>query len=69
MKKTQLKKCLDEMFSAVEQKYGKKKYEVMEMSAKTCITKEGELFLHMEATLSSNKPTDPSYAVSKDFDL
>ena len=67
MKKTFIKKAIDELVKSVEQEFGKK-CEVMQMQMKTCVTGEGEMFAHAEAVVDL-EGDENSYKVGKDFDL
>ena len=68
MKRTFIKKALADTFKAMDQS-GYKQCEVMELSVKTCMTAKGELFAHVEATISEPGEEGKSYQVKKDIDL
>ena len=67
MRKTFIKKSIDDLVKSVELKYGKK-CELMTLNLKTCITGEGEMFAHAEAIVNL-EGDDQSYKVEKDYDL
>lgn len=67
MKKTNIKKMIDDLVKAAELKYGKKA-EIMTLEVKTCIDPEGKLFAHVEAIVDI-EGDDNSYKVAKDYDL
>lgn len=67
MKKTHIKKMIDDLVKSVEQKFGKK-CELMTLNMKTCITKEGEVYAHADAVVDIEGDKN-SYKVEKDFDL
>lgn len=67
MKKTKIKKWIDDLEKAVEQKYGKKG-EIMTFEVKTCMDPKGNMFAHVEAVVDF-EGDDNSYKVAKDYDL
>lgn len=67
MKKTAIKRIVDDLVKSVELKYAKK-CEIMTLSLATQITGEGELFVHAEAIVNLDDDEN-SYSVSKDYDL
>lgn len=67
MKKTYIKKRIDDLDKAVEQKYGKKG-EIMTFEVKTCMDPKGNMFAHVEAVVDF-EGDDNSYKVAKDYDL
>lgn len=67
MKKTHIKKMIDDLVKSVEQKFGKK-CELMTLNMKTCITKEGEVYAHVDSVVDIEGDKN-SYKVEKDFDL
>ena len=67
MKKTYIKKRVDDLVKAVETKYGKK-CEVMTLSMKTQRDPSGSLFIHAEAIVDFDGDEN-SYQVTQDFEL
>lgn len=67
MKKTFIKRTIDDLVKAVETKYGKK-CEVMTLTLKTQMDPSGSLFVHAEAIVDFDGD-EHSYQVSRDFDL
>ena len=67
MKKTFIKRTIDDLVKSVELKYGKK-CEVMTLQMETMIDREGQLFVHAEAIVDFDGD-DNSYKVKKDYDL
>ena len=68
MKKTHIKKMIDDLVKSVEQKFGKK-CELMTLNMKTCITKKAELFIHVEASISEPGEDGKTFKITKDVDL
>ena len=68
MKRTYIKKVIADLFKAMDQN-GYRNSDIMELSLKTCITSKGELFTHVEATISEPGKEGKSFKVTKDFDL
>lgn len=70
MKKTFLKKCIDEFYALLNQKFDMKLYQVFDLRTRMCINKAGEQFLRIEAALAiKDKTKGKDYKVTKDFDL
>lgn len=67
MKKTYIKKRIDDLVKAAELKYGKKA-EIMTFEVKTCMDPKGNMFSHVEAVVDF-EGDDNSYKVAKDYDL
>jgi len=70
MNKTFVKKTVDELCRAFDEKVPMKDYEIAELSLKTCMTQKGEVFVHAEATLQcKDRSKGCDYTITKDFDL
>ena len=68
MKKTYIKKRIDDLVKAAETKFGKK-CEIMTLNMKTQLDpKDGSLFCHAEAIVDV-EGDEQSYLVMKDYDL
>ena len=68
MKRTILKKAAAELLKAMDEN-GYKKCEVMQLTLKTNINSEAELFVSAEAIISEPGADGKSFKVRKDFDL
>lgn len=68
MKKTFIKKTVDEFYKALSETYGRK-FEVQQIEMKTCINRKAELFVHVEAIVDLPDDDEHSYRIGKDFDL
>ena len=68
MKRTYIKKVIGEVFKAMDQQ-GYKKSDIMELSVKTCIDKNAELFVRVDAVINMEGEDGKSYKIRKDFDL
>lgn len=68
MKKTFIKKTLDEFYRVLAENYGRK-CEVQKIELKTCINRKAELFVRVEAVVDLPDDDKNSYKISKDFDL
>lgn len=68
MKRTQLKGMVNDLYKAMDQN-GFGRCEVMELKMKTCVTSDGELFVHAEATIEEPGENGKCHCVTKDFDL
>ena len=68
MKKTFIKKTVDEFYKVLKENYGSK-CEVQAIELKTCINKEAQLFVRVVAVVDLPDDDEHSYKVSKDFDL
>ena len=69
MKKTYIKKTLDEFYKFMSENLDMKQYEVAEISMRTCISQKGELFVNVVASVASSDPKKKDYKIRKDFDL
>lgn len=67
MKKTYIKKRIDDLLKEAETKFGKK-CEIMTLNMTTQMTGDGELFAHVVAIVDP-EGDENSYEVTKDFDL
>lgn len=67
MKRSYIKKVFGEFCKALDQN-DFRKYDIMELNLKTCISNKGELFVLVEATIAQ-PGEDKSYKVGKVFDL
>lgn len=67
MKKTFIKRTIDDLVKAVELKYSKK-CELMTLAVTTQMEPSGNLFAHVEAVVNIEGDKQ-SYKVSKDYDL
>lgn len=68
MKRTQLKRMIGDLYKAIDQN-GLGQCEVVELKMKTCVTSDGELFVHAEATIDEPGENGKCLIVKKDFDL
>lgn len=69
MKKSFIKKAVDDFYQKLNQELDMKQYEVAAFNMKTCVTAKGEWFVHTEATVASVDPNGTDYRMSKDYDL
>lgn len=68
MKRTFLKNAVAELLKAMDLN-GYKKCEIMELTMKTCMNANGEVFVSAEATISEPGKDGKSFRVRKDFDV
>ena len=67
MKKTNIKKAVDTLYARLGERFDMKKYELVELHLKTCITPEEELFTQVEARITTPDTEEKDYAIT--FDL
>ncbi|MBQ8959443.1 MAG: hypothetical protein IJ057_13250 [Bacteroidales bacterium] len=68
MKRTYIKKVIGEVFKAMDQN-GYKNCDIMELSVKTCIDRNAEMFVRVDAVINMEGEDGKSYKIRKDFDL
>ena len=68
MKRKWIKRAVDETFKAMDLK-GFGKHDVMELSMRTCVTKEREVFVSVEAVIQEPGKGGKCFKLRKDFDL
>lgn len=68
MKRTYIKRVLGDVFKAMDQQ-GYKKSDIVELSLKTCIDKEANLFVRVDAIVNVEGNEKKSFKIRKDFDL
>ena len=70
MKKTFVKKVVDEFYRTLEQKMDMKKHKVVEIKLQTCVTAKLETYIKLEATIVPKDIEEKkSYHYEQDFEL
>lgn len=69
MKKTHIKKMIDELYAAIATNFDPELYEVVAVDLRTYINSQGEEFIHSEAIIACKDEKGQDYRINKDFDL